>query len=80
MLTGTAEVELHMVPVCPKIQRFRDELRTVIDKDRLRSSTMFDNLLQNRDDVVACQAFSGMRRQTLTGKVINYNGLGKLGA
>lgn len=67
-----AEVELHFIEVGPPVERFRDELRTVVEADRFWRGASLDNLFQGFHHVVAGQPLTNPNGQTLTAKVINY--------
>lgn len=70
-LAGSTEVERHLVKVSPPIQRLRDELRAIIDANRLRRASIGLKLLQDGDVVVSGEPLAEPDRQTLPRKVID---------
>lgn len=65
-LSGTAEVEHHLVEVRSPVERLRDGLGAVVHADR-RPPTLLDRV-EHSHHVVTCQPLADADGQTLTGK------------
>jgi hypothetical protein len=70
-LPGTAEVELHVIPVSPQIDILRDELGTIINLDPLRLPMLPGDSFKNFGNLQTPDPRSHMDGQALTGMVIH---------
>ena len=65
------EVELHLVPVRPAIERPRGKFGTVVQPDFPGYSSGSSHLVQDPHDVASGQALADLDRKTLPTKVID---------
>src|SRR5215218_1670106 len=66
------ELQLHSMLICPRVQRFRDELRSIVDGDAFWRPCRPLQLLQHRDDAFAGQGGANRNRRTYSADVIDY--------
>ena len=71
-LAGPNEVERHVAPIRPLVERLGRELRAVVDCDRLRERTPRGQGLQGLNNALSGQGHIGLHQHTLTTPLINH--------